>query len=355
MQPLRLQPKLDYRLWGGQRLARWIGLPEPLPDNLAEIWLVYAQNRILNGPLAGRTLNDAARQLAESLLGAQSILDYGLDFPQLTKFIDANAKLSIQVHPDDAYAHSVESATGFHGKTEAWYILHAKPGATLVYGLNRASNRTEFARAVKDGRLEDLLNYVPVQAGDVVFVPAGALHAINEGILLFEIQQTSDLTYRVYDYNRRGPDGKLRELHLQKALDVLNYQPPAQEKIPPISLAPGRDLLVACPYFALERRRYAEPVQHSTSPSSFETWTVIKGAATVAGEKLMLGQALALPAGLGNFSIAPDGEAIFLRTTYPDLNKDYVEPLRRLGHHDDRIFQTVKTSHNHHPTPPSQP
>ncbi len=343
MQPLRLQPKLDTRLWGGQRLARWIGLPEPLPEDLAEIWLVYAENRILDGPLAGRTLGEAACELRESLLGTHSIPRYGYDFPQLTKFIDANAKLSIQVHPDDAYAHTVEAHTGFHGKTEAWYILHAEPGATLIYGLRRESNREEFARAVREGWLEELVNYLPVQAGDVVFVPAGTLHAINEGILLFEIQQKSDLTYRVYDYNRRGPDGKLRALHLQKALDVIRYEPPAQTLIPPIGLGPGRDLLVACPYFALERHHYVESVQLTTRPGSFETWTVIQGAATLAGVELALGQAIVLPAGLGDYRIEPRGPVTLLRTFYPDLSEDFIDPLRQLGYRDHRISQTVKT------------
>jgi mannose-6-phosphate isomerase len=342
MYPLRLKPKLDHRLWGGQRLARWVGLPEPLPDDLAEIWLVYAKNAILNGDLAGKTLGEAAEALGESLLGTQSLPRYGHDFPQLAKFIDANDKLSIQVHPDDAYAHTVEAHTGFHGKTEAWYILHAEPGANLIYGLSRPSNREEFARAVEEGWLEELMNYLPVQAGDVVFVPAGTLHAINEGIVLFEIQQKSDLTYRVYDYNRRGPDGKLRELHLAKELDVIRYEPPAQEKIPPLNLGPGRDLLVACPFFALERHRYEAPVQLSTRPTSFETWTVIDGAATVAGEKLALGQSLVLPAALGDYTIEPAGNVTLLRTIYPDLQTDFIAPLRQLGYSEDRIFQTVK-------------
>ena len=343
MYPLRLKPKLDYRLWGGQRLARWIGLPEPLPDDLAEIWLVYAKNAILNGDLAGKTLEEASEALGENLVGTQSVPRYGHDFPQLAKFIDANDKLSIQVHPDDAYAHTVEAHTGFHGKTEAWYILHAEPGANLIYGLSRPSNREEFARAVEEGWLEKLMNYLPVQAGDVVFVPAGTLHAINEGIVLFEIQQKSDLTYRVYDYNRRGPDGQLRELHLDKALDVIRYEPPAQEKIPTIELGPGRDLLVACPYFALERHQYEDAAQLTTRPASFETWTVIDGAATVAGEELVLGQSLVLPASMGTFAIIPQGTVTLLRTTYPDLRSDYLAPLRELGYDDDRIFQTVKT------------
>ncbi len=342
--PLRLKPKLDHRLWGGQRLARWLGLPEPLPDDLAEIWLVYAENPILNGPLAGKTLGEAARELGEGLLGSQSIPRYDRDFPQLAKFIDANDRLSIQVHPDDAYAHTVEAHTGFHGKTEAWYILHAEPGATLIYGLKRPSSREEFARAVAEGWLEELVHYLPVQTGDVIFVPAGTLHAINEGILLFEIQQKSDLTYRVYDYNRRGPDGKLRELHLEKALDVIRYEPPAQEKIPPIALEPDRDLLVACPYFALERHRLAQARAYATRPTSFDAWTVIEGAATVAGERLALGQSIVLPAHLGDYLIEPEGTATLLRTYYPDLDADLIGPLHRLGYSDERIAQTVKSA-----------
>ena len=343
MHPIRLQPKLDHRLWGGQRLARWLGMTPPLPQDLAEIWLVYAENRITCGEMAGDALGAAAKRLGASLIGSQSLPLYGHDFPQLTKFIDANARLSIQVHPDDAYAHTVEAHTGFHGKTEAWYILHAEPGASLIYGLNRPSNRQEFARAVQEGRLEELLNYIPVQAGDVIFVPAGVLHAINEGVILFEIQQKSDLTYRVYDYNRRGPDGNLRPLHLQKALDVIQYKPPAQTQIPPIPLGPGQDLLIACPYFALERHQYYGVVQRTTRPTSFETWTVIAGAATVAGERLTLGQALTLPAGLGAFHIAPEQSVTLLRSYYPHLQNDIITPLRQQGYSEPRIFQTVKT------------
>ena len=146
----------------------------------------------------------------------------------------------------------------------------------------------------------------------------------------------------MYDYNRRGPDGKLRELHLQKALDVIRYEPPAQEKIPPITLEPGRDLLVACPYFALERHHLTAPRPYATHPASFETWTVIEGAATVAGEPLALGQSIVLPAHLGDYVIQPQERATLLRTYYPDLEADLIGPLRRLGHSDQRIGLTVK-------------
>ena len=132
--PLRLEPKLDYRLWGGQRLAAWLGLPKPWPTDLAESWQVYETNRVCNGVLAGQTLGEVTRQFGTDLVGALSPPHYGSDFPLLAKFIDANDKLSIQVHPDDAYAHTMEGHTGFHGKTEAWYILHAEPGARSSTG-----------------------------------------------------------------------------------------------------------------------------------------------------------------------------------------------------------------------------
>ena len=341
--PLRLQRKLDHRLWGGQRLAKWLGLPEPLPTDLAESWQVYETNPVLNGPLAGRTLAEVARAYGADLVGALSIPRYGLDFPLLAKFLDANAKLSIQVHPDDAYAHTIEAHTGFHGKTEAWYILHAESGAQLVYGLKQTTDRDSFAQAVANGTLEELTNYVNVEAGDVIFVPAGTLHAINEGILLFEIQQKSDLTYRLYDYNRSDAQGNLRELHLDKALDVLHYGPPAQEKIPPLGLAPGRDLLVACPYFALERHRYVESQPFSTRPTSFEIWTMVEGQATVAGERLATGDSLVLPASLGDYAITPDPGCTLLCCYVPDLEADLLHSLRARGYDKKRIEQTIVT------------
>lgn len=339
--PLHLERKLDRRLWGGQKLAAWLHLPPPWPTDLAESWQVYAENRVANGPLAGRTLAEISQAFGPALLGERSLPRYGRDFPLLAKFLHANDKLSIQVHPDDAYAHTVEAHTGFHGKTEAWYILAAEPGAQVIYGLSRASDREEFAAAVAAGALESLLNYVPVQAGDVIFVPAGTLHAINAGILLFEIQQKSDLTYRVYDYNRRDAAGNLRDLHLAQALDVIDFHPPAQGAIPPLALGPGHDLLAACPYFALERLHIAAPQTWRTDPGSFEMWTLIAGAATLAGETLRAGDSLLLPASLGDYDISPDRPATLLRCTVPDLAAGLIPALQAAGHSPAAIARTV--------------
>ena len=342
--PLRLQRKLDYRLWGGQRLAAWMQLPPPWPPDLAESWQVYAQNPIINGPLTGQSLAALCQRYGAELLGSLSTPRFGYDFPLLAKFLDANARLSIQVHPNDAYAHTVEAHTGFHGKTEAWYVLDAEPGAHLIYGLKQPSNREAFAQAVADGSLETLFNTVAVQAGDVIYVPAGTLHAITEGILIFEIQQSSDLTYRVYDYNRRDAEGRLRQLHLDKALEVIDYAPPRQTQIPSLILAPGHDLLVACPYFALERFTLAQTHNMARSAGSFDIWTVIEGQATVAGETLQRGDSLLIPACLQAYGIIPQPSGTLLRCYVPDLTHDLIPTLQQAHYSQTQIARTVHST-----------
>jgi mannose-6-phosphate isomerase len=327
--PLRTRPHIVQPLWGGSTLAAWLDLPEPRPERLGEVWLVYDTNEISNGPLAGRTLADLTREHGAALVGTRTLARYGADFPLLAKFIDAADRLSIQVHPDDAYAHTREAASGFHGKTEAWYILAAAPGADVVYGPAKPSSRAEFAAAIESGSLEALMRRLPVQAGDTVFVPAGTVHAINAGIMLFEIQQKSDLTYRVYDYGRRdAKTGQPRELHIEKSLDVADYLPGARGVVPPLALGPGRELLVACELFALERWQVQAAHTGTTDPATFEIHTVIDGTAELAwgGETLVLkrGDALVLPATLGEYALRPlSSEATLLRVTVPDAAMNY--------------------------------
>lgn len=351
--PLLTERRIVSPIWGGQRLAEWLELPEPRPTQLGETWQVFDTNVILNGPLAGQTLAQVTQQYGAQLVGTRTLERYGADFPLLAKFIDANDKLSVQVHPDDAYAHSREAATGFHGKTEAWYILDAVPGADIIYGLERPSSRAEFAAAVQADALEPLLHRIPVSAGDVIFVPAGTLHAINAGIVLFEIQQKSDLTYRVYDYGRRDArTGQSRELHLDKALDVSEFGPPPRSKMSPLPLEPdGRVLLVACPYFALERWMFIDQRTLITDPGSFEILTVIDGQAALTwpgGEvTLKRGDSVVLPAALGSFTLhnQHDERALqVLRVYVPDLERDLIAPLREQGVDDARIAQVISTT-----------
>jgi len=317
---LTLERRLDSRIWGGNTLGAWLGLADA-PPNLAESWQVYEQNQIVGGPYAGRSLADLVSEYGVELVGTRSFARYGADFPLLAKFIDAADNLSVQVHPNDAYAHTVEAASGFHGKTEAWYILHATPGADLIHGLAQAGSRDQLEGALADGSLLSLLRRVPARAGDTIFVPAGTIHAINAGIMLFEIQQKSDLTYRVYDYDRRDAQGRPRALHIERALDVTNYAAAPAAVVEPKRLDGTRTLLVSCPYFAMERLDLVASFASTTDPGSFEILTAIDGAANLAWaddqQRLARGESIVLPASLGTYRLAPDPNATLLRCYVP--------------------------------------
>ncbi len=216
--PFAIEPKETPAIWGGDALVKRFGKKADPNAKIGESWECWDENRVLNGPLAGKTIGELRAQLGATLLGD---LDPQQLFPILTKIIDARDALSVQVHPDDAYAQRVEHQ--HNGKTECWYILSANEGAELVYGWNQDTTREEYERRVADGTLGDILRRVPVKAGETYYLPAGTLHAIGAGIILFETQQASDLTYRIFDWNRVGADGKPRELHVKKAADVLDY------------------------------------------------------------------------------------------------------------------------------------
>jgi len=343
--PIRTSRRLVEPLWGGTRLASWLGLPEPHPASLGESWQVYGSNLIVGGPYAGQSLADLAAQHGPELVGLRTVARYGVDFPLLAKFLDASDHLSIQVHPDDAYAQRYEAHTGFYGKTEAWYILDAAPGANVIYGLNRACSREEFAHAVAHGSVEKLMAYLPVQPGDLIFVPPGTFHAINAGIMLFEIQQKSDLTYRVYDYGHHDQrTGRPRELHLDRALEVGRFAPLPDGRRSALQLDRGRDLLVACHSFALERRQLTEPVTLQTDPGSFEIWTLIDGDVELiwGREQTLLtrGDSLVLPASLGRYTLRSARPAILLNAYVPHLELLAAE-AHRCGADSNQISQVI--------------
>ncbi|GAC1303049.1 MAG: class I mannose-6-phosphate isomerase [Vulcanimicrobiaceae bacterium] len=249
--PLALEAHEREMIWGGHALVERYGKHAAPDATIGESWECFDTNRIENGPFAGRTLADVRAELGAKLTGAADARE---PFPLLTKIIDARQPLSVQVHPDDAYARRVEHQP--NGKTECWYVLEAEPGATIVLGWNRAISREEYLTRVADGSLGDLLRHVPARAGDVFHLPAGTMHAIGAGIVLFETQQTSDLTYRIFDYNRPGADGKPRELHVAKAADVLDYRAGARGALAPLRYSLDgleRSALVADANFTVER------------------------------------------------------------------------------------------------------
>jgi mannose-6-phosphate isomerase len=218
LQPLVIEPKETSAIWGGDALVKLYGKKGDPSATLGESWECWDENAVRSGPYAGKSIAELRALLGKRLMGT---LEPGRIFPVLTKIIDARKNLSVQVHPDDAYAQRVEHQP--FGKTECWVILEAEPGAELVLGWTKATTREEYERRVKDGTLGDILRRVPVKPNDAFYLPSGTLHAIGEGIQLFETQQASDLTYRIFDWNRVGPDGKPRQLHVDKAGDVLNY------------------------------------------------------------------------------------------------------------------------------------
>jgi mannose-6-phosphate isomerase len=248
--PLVLAPKLASAIWGGSALVSRYGQPGDPKATLGESWECWDENAVASGPLAGETLAQARAELGATLMGP---VDATARFPVLTKIIDAREPLSVQVHPDDAYAQRVEHQPV--GKTECWFILAADPGAELVLGWTRDTDRAEYERRVADGTLGDILRRVPVKPGDAFYLPAGTLHAIGAGIQLFETQQASDLTYRIFDWNRVGPDGKPRELHVAKAADVVDYRATFPGAVKQIGFTDGtlrRTIAIADKRFAVE-------------------------------------------------------------------------------------------------------
>mgnify|MGYP001316473222 CR=1 FL=1 len=254
--PYLLDPKLAPAIWGGDALVtRYHKVPrtahDEAPQPLGESWECWDENAVHNGPLAGSTLGGLRASLGAALTGP---IDPARIFPVLTKIIDARTALSVQVHPNDAYAQRVEGQP--NGKTECWYILACEPDAELVLGWTRDTTREEFERRVADGTLGEILRRVPVRPGDAFYLPAGTLHAIGAGIELFETQQASDLTYRIFDWNRVGVDGKPRPLHVQKAADVLDYRatfPGAVEGLAYEADGLAHTLLIADRRFLVER------------------------------------------------------------------------------------------------------
>ena len=270
--PVKLSPAFKDYLWGGEKLKSEFNKKSDLTP-LAESWELSAhkdgQSFVASGEFCGLALTEYIEKIGKAALGENSAkYDY---FPLLIKFIDAKGDLSVQVHPSDEYALAHE---GEYGKTEMWYILDCDEGACLYYGFSKDVSREEYENAIKEGKLCDILNRVSVKKGDVFFIPAGTVHAIGAGIVICEIQQNSNTTYRVFDYNRRDKNGNLRPLHVEKALEVSSLN-----KSPELCDTPeGDDVLLAeCEYFEVKRLRIGEEYNLLVDPSSFVSLIVTDG------------------------------------------------------------------------------
>lgn len=315
MSILKLKPSCKDYIWGGHRLAEEYGIQSD-KDVLAEAWVLSCHPDgpcvIVNGPNAGKTLAQYIQENGSQALGTHC--RRFRDFPILIKFIDAAQNLSVQVHPGNRYALAEEHQ---YGKTEMWYVMDAAPNSFLYYGFKREVSQEEFARRIQEDTLLEVLNAVPVQKGDVLFIESGTIHAIGAGILIAEIQQNSNVTYRVYDYGWVGKDGKKRDLHIEKALAVTNRVP---------ILRSGRSYphVADCDYFTVDRLNLdgsvMRKVEGAVNEDSFVSILIMngKGSISCGGEQVpyQKGDSVFLPAGSGAYTM--EGSCDALITTIRD-------------------------------------
>ena len=334
---LRFREAYFERIWGGQKLRTLFG--KEIPDrSVGEAWLVSdhgtCESVVAEGPREGQTLRQLLARDAEAILGSRAQLTIHGRFPLLLKLIDANQVLSVQVHPDDACAKRLGERDV--GKTEMWHVLQADPGSELICGLDPAMTVEDYEQGVGDGAIEQRMARFEVRAGDSLFVPAGAVHAIGGGIVLAEIQQNSDLTYRIYDWGRVDDHGQSRELHVDKAREAIHFgQPVAGPAKAPAYDDQGarRAVLAACPHFAAELVEVKAPYRRETRGESFHIALVKTGVLAFSdGQEvvdLRPGQAVVVPGCLRAFEVA--GHGAFLDYYVPGLRRDIVTPLEDIG------------------------
>jgi mannose-6-phosphate isomerase len=315
--PLKFLPVYKQYIWGGRSL---LDLGKKLPEGLvAESWELCCHSDgisiVSNGIYAGRTLGSLLDEYGYDVIG--NTYNNGCkDFPLMVKFIDANDKLSVQVHPDDVYAAANE---GESGKNEMWYVLNAKPGASLIYGLRPGVTKEVFRKAVSQNNVDKCLNTVKVKSGDFFYIPAGLVHAVGEGILLAEIQQNSNLTYRIYDYNMVDNTGKPRALHIEKALDVIDFCGKERKKAKKtlaynINNSAAVSVLAAGPYFCAEIYDISGMIMQDTGGEQFHIYVFINGSGSIntgAGSfPVEKGDTVLVPSSIGGYSLNGNVKAI---------------------------------------------
>ena len=320
--PLCFKPVYKDYIWGGDKIVRRFHRNEP-PGVYAESWEVSDRSDgmsvVSNGPLTGRTLHELVQKLGHSLVGARV---KSTVFPLLIKLIDSRERLSVQVHPNDDTA----ARYGGDAKTEMWYLLDGDPGAGVFAGLKPGTNERVFKEAMQTKRFRDILNRVPVNPGDAVFIPGGRVHAIDAGCLLLEVQQNSNTTYRIYDWDRVGAVGKPRALHLEEALRVINWKDQGNPKVVPRKLesqgVKERWQILKTEYFLLERLVVSGPFKTRGDGQTFEIFFVPSNGFQLSwaggSEILPAGTSCLVPAAMADYQMRPDGgESELLRITVP--------------------------------------
>jgi mannose-6-phosphate isomerase len=362
-QPMRFDPVFKTAIWGGRDLERF-GKKLP-PGKVSESWELAAlpegASRVAEGPDAGLTLAEAVAKHRFALLGSRFGEDDVATFPLLVKILDANDWLSVQVHPDDAFAQSRENCR--YGKNEMWYVLSAEPGARLIYGVANGISPEAFEAGVRAGRTGQMLRYVDVAPGDVFNIPAGLVHAIGAGLVLIEVQQSSNLVCRLWDFDRTDAQGRPRELHVDKALACAKplLRPPCWPAscrglaIDSFASCSGhatckdttdrvvRTFYSACRYFCVEKVVLDGTLRGDSRGEMFTAWTVAAGSAEFANAegsaKASLGDTVLVPAEPAAYAVR--GEATLIKAYVPDLEKDVFAPLMAAGYSKEDIEGTI--------------
>lgn len=315
--PLLFHPIFKGRVWGGRALEQYGPLP---PGPMGEAWILgehlQGTNMVANGPYEGLSLTEVRERHGAALVGSNKKAGVAGRFPLLFKLLDACDNLSVQVHPDDGDPHL---PPGEFGKTEMWYVLSARPGSRVVYGLKDGVSREDIRRAVEGNNLEASLNFAEAPKGASFLVPAGLVHALGSGLVVAEIQQSSDTTYRLYDYGRVGLDGKPRELHVERALESIRQPEPLPRPLVATESEDSWVALALSAHFIVEKRSVIKSFTQQVNPISFEVLLPVGGCGTLQWEEgtlpLQPGKPVLVPASLGQYSVS--GPVEILRTRLP--------------------------------------
>jgi mannose-6-phosphate isomerase len=338
--PLRFKPYFKEFIWGGRRLATVFHKDLPPGKAIGESWEVFDKDVITNGPLQGKTLLEVVGTYGEKLLGKQG--GSYQKFPLIAKLTATEMNLSIQVHPDDEQAATMEPESGFTGKTEMIYILDAKPGAKVYFGFDKKVDpQTLQSHIAGGGEIINLIQEADAKAGDVFLIRPGTVHGYGAGLIYFELQQNSDITYRLYDWNRVDSGGNPRELHIQKGLQVIDYAVVKPRKIQPVCLKEGVEehcFLTASKQFLVEILDLSKSFPANTEEESFHMLCVTDGAVRLVSDShsepeinLGLGDVALIPASLKEYQLVPLPRCKLLRCRLPDLRKDVLDYLSARG------------------------
>jgi mannose-6-phosphate isomerase len=306
--PLKFQPILKDKIWGGQKLQQLLNKPTTSTE-AGESWEISDvegdTSVVANGPLKGSSLKALLESYTSDLLGEKNFRQFGTKFPLLIKFIDAKQDLSVQLHPNDQLAKERHNS---FGKTEMWYVVQADPDSNLIVGFNQDMTQELYLKHLEAKTLQSILNFDAVKPGDTYFIEVGRIHAIGAGVLLAEIQQTSDITYRVYDWDRVDSEGKERELHNDIALDAFDFEMPDNFRVKYSLDSNTSTELVSCPYFTTNVLEVNAPIQKENNHDSFMIYMCVEGAASLevdgAVTEFSMGETVLVPACIQRFSIS---------------------------------------------------